>query len=165
MAEHFVGGSFCFRSALACCALALAAAAPSARAALGQPASSALADGRPVAAQALRAGGASQVTETTVVDATGVTLHEYSGADGVVFAIAWAGGTIPDLQQVLGSYFPAYRAWREAHPAPSYRSPVRVRSPQIVAHAAGHMRAYAGSAYVPALVPAGVDLASLGVQP
>lgn len=151
-------------AALLGCAAGIAA--PVAHAALGQPASSALADGTPaLQARTLRASGSTQVTDTTVTDPSGVTVHEFSGADGVVFAITWAGATIPDLQQLLGSYFAGYRDWLQAHPAPSYRSAVRVRTPQVVAHAAGHMRAYSGSAYAPALVPAGVDLASLGVQP
>ena len=154
-----------WRAWLGAACLALVA-VPSANAALGQPASSALDDGRPLPqAHGLRAVGPSQVSDTTVVDVSGVTVHEFAGADGVVFAIAWSGATVPDLQQLLGSYFPGYRAWLQAHPAGSYRSAVRVRTPQIVAHAAGHMRAYFGSAYAPALVPAGVDLASLGVQP
>lgn len=151
-------------AALLACGAALLS--PGAHAALGQAASSALADGTPALQQhQLRAAGATQVTDTTVTDASGVTIHEFSGVDGVVFAIAWAGPTIPDLQQLLGSYFPGYRDWLKAHPAPSYRAALRVRTPQMVAHASGHMRAYSGSAYVPSLVPAGVDLASLGVQP
>ncbi len=149
-----------------CVGCAALVAAPGAHAALGGPASGALADGRPLAqAHALRAAGAAQVSDTTVIDVSGVTVHEYSGSDGVVFAIAWSGATIPDLRQLLGSYFPGYQAGLRARPAASYRAAVRLRTPQIVAHAAGHMRAYFGSAYAPALVPAGVDLASLGVQP
>ena len=141
-------------------------AAPAAQAALGGSAAAALADGQAVAPQhSLRASANPQVTDTTVVTPAGVTVHEFSGADGVVFAIAWSGPQIPDLQQLLGSYFPAYDSWLQAHPPQSYRAPLRVRDPRIVAHAWGHMRAYAGSAYAPALVPAGVDLASLGVQP
>ena len=140
--------------------------APGAHAALGQPASSALADGTPaLQARTLRAAGSTQVTDTTVTDPSGVTVHEFSGLDGVVFAITWSGTTIPDLQQLLGSYFSGYQDWLRAHPAPSYRAAVGVRTPQVVAHASGHMRAYSGSAYAPSLVPAGVDLASLGVQP
>ncbi len=140
--------------------------APAADAALGGSAAGALADGQAVAPQhSLRASPNPQVTDTTVVTPAGVTVHEFSGADGVVFAIAWSGPQMPDLQQLLGSYFPAYDSWLQAHPPQSYRSPLRVRDPRVVAHAWGHMRAYAGSAYAPALVPAGVDLASLGVQP
>lgn len=135
--------------------------------ALGVPLSAASADGSvALEARSLRAGApAAGLSSTTVRTLAGVTVHEYAGADGVVFALAWSGPTVPDLQQLYGSYFPGYAAARGARASAGYRAPVRVRSAQLVAHAWGHMRDYAGSAYVPALVPPGVDLASLGVQP
>ncbi len=140
--------------------------APSAQAALGAPAADASADGQVLQpAHMLRSAQPSSISDTTVTTPSGVTVHEYAGSDGIVFAIAWSGPTIPDLENLLGSYFPAYRTWLQAHPGPGYRAPVAVHDPSIVAHAAGHMRAYSGSAYAPALVPAGVDLAALGVQP
>lgn len=152
------------------CAAALAAAcgwstAP-AWAALGLDASSAASDGLPsTQVHAMRESGGTLVTQTRVTTVAGVTVREFSGADGVVFAIAWSGPTIPDLQQLYGSYFSVYRSARQARTGAGYRSAVRVRGTRLVAHASGHMRAYAGSAYVPALVPPGVDLAALGVQP
>ncbi len=150
-------------------ALAGLAFAPPALAALGAPAADASADGNVAQpAHMLRSGSPAQTGSTTVTTVTtpsGVTVREFAGSDGIVFAIAWSGPTIPDLETLFGSYFPAYRAWRQAHPGAGYRAPVAVRDPQIVAHAAGHMRAYSGSAYAPALVPPGVDLLALGVQP
>ncbi len=135
--------------------------------ALGVPLSAASADGSvALEARSLRAGApAAGLSSTTVRTLAGVTVHEYAGADGVVFALAWSGPTVPDLQQLYGSYFPGYAAARGARASAGYRAPVRVRSAQLVAHAWGHMRDYAGSAYVPALVPPGTDLAALGVQP
>jgi hypothetical protein len=134
--------------------------------ALGAPLAAASADGSVAfEARSLRAGAPAGPSSTTVRTPAGVTVHEYAGADGVVFALAWSGPTVPDLQQLYGSYFPGYAAARGARASAGYRAPVRVRSAQLVAHAWGHMRDYAGSAYVPALVPPGTDLAALGVQP
>ncbi len=153
------------RALLPACGLLLVGASP-ALAALGGPLSGVSADGNPgLTARSQRAGTAPGLNRATVTTASGVTVHEFAGPDGVVFALAWAGPTVPDLQRLYGSYFPSYVAAR-ARPAPgAYRAPVRVRDSQLVAHAWGHMRDYAGSAYVPALVPPGVDLAALGVQP
>ena len=153
-----------------CALLALGMAPAPALAALGAPLAAASADGGVMAgAHSLRAGtpAGSQAGSqaATVRTPAGVTVHEYAGADGVVFALAWSGPTVPDLQQLYGSYFPGYAAARGARASAGYRAPVRVRSAALVAHAWGHMRDYAGSAYVPALVPPGTDLAALGVQP
>ena len=143
-----------------------ASGAPPALAALGGSEASIPADGQLQSSAQARSFAAStiDVRDTTVLTPSGVTVHEYSGTAGVVFAIAWSGPTMPDLQQLLGSYFPAYAAWLKANPPQSYRAPVEVRDARIVAHAWGHMRAYEGSAYAPALLPPGVDLRSLGVQ-
>lgn len=147
------------------CALLAAGAAP-ALAALGEPLAGAGADGSvSVSAHSLRAGAAPGLSHATVRTASGVTVQEYAGADGVVFALSWSGPTLPDLQRLYGSYFPGYAAARDARAPGAYRAPVSLRGTQLVAHAWGHMRDYAGSAYVPALLPPGVDLASLGVQP
>ncbi len=153
------------RGLVPACALVLLGSTP-ALAALGGPLAGVSADGSPaLSARSQRAVAAPGLSRATVITLSGVTVHEYAGPDGVVFALSWAGSTVPDLQRLDGSYFPSYAAARGG-PAPgAYRAPVRVREPQLVAHAWGHMRDYAGSAYVPALVPPGVDLAALGVQP
>ncbi len=153
------------RNLAVACALLLLGATP-ALAALGGPLAAASADGSPsLSARSLRAGTAAGLGGATVITASGVTVHEYAGPDGTVFALSWSGPTVPDLQRLYGSYFPSYVAGRGTPGPGAYRAPVRVRGPQLVAHAWGHMRDYAGSAYVPALVPPGVDLAALGVQP
>ncbi len=137
-----------------------------AHAALGESASSALDDGRVSRLMhMLRADGGPRVADTTVVTPTGVVVHEYSGLLGVVFAIAWSGDAEPDLGRMFGAYYPVYEAWRRAHPMPELDSAVQMRSRQLVAHVRSRGGGGSGSAYLPTLVPLGVDLAGLGVRP
>lgn len=143
--------------------LAAFAFSPTARATLGQPADSASNDGTPVSGlrQLRQSTSASQIQDQHVMTPGGIQVHEFS-ANGTVFAITWSGTSLPDLQQLLGSYFPTYAQAMQARGA-QRRAPVAVDTSAVVVRNWGHMRAYGGSAYVPALVPAGTDLASLGV--
>ncbi|QKE41887.1 MAG: DUF2844 domain-containing protein [Ferrovum myxofaciens] len=95
-----------------------------------------------------------------------VIVTEYS-SHGTVFALTWSGPTLPDSSVFLGSYFPQYQqSLQNLHLRPgSYRTPIALHTPALVVHASGHMGAYQGSAYAPALLPAGLDLSLLGVAP
>lgn len=89
-----------------------------------------------------------------VVEPSGTTVREYIGADNVVFAVSWQGPSMPNLRQLLGSYADQYvSAASVPHPG---RRAVAIQSDQLVLHSGGHMRSFAGSAYVPALLPQGV---------
>lgn len=105
----------------------------------------------------------STVQLQTVATQLGVTVNEYS-AGGVVFAVTWSGPVMPDLSQILGSYFPQYKAAIQARPAGGLNAPVAVQTGQLVVHAFGHMRAFSGEAYAPALVPSGFDVTTLGAK-
>ena len=91
---------------------------------------------------------------------TGV-VHEYLSSSGKVFAISWQAPLVPDLQQLYGTYFASYQAAVSAQSGPGAHRHVRVSAPDFVAEATGHPRAYQGRAYVPSLVPAGVNVADL----
>ncbi len=158
-AQAWLGAMLAMAAAVAC--------APSAWASLGGSTSTALRDGAWKSQARMAAGtdSGAWVTDTLVLTPGQVLVHEYSGADGRIFAVSWSGPTVPDLQGLYARYFPAYVAWRQTHPSLSLDAPVEVRSSSIVAYLGGHMRAFSGSAYVPALVPAGVDLARLDVTP
>ena len=94
------------------------------------------------------------VRETTL--ATGTQVHEYVSPGGIVFAVTWAGPILPDLKALLGPYFDTMVA--EAQTAPrAGRSRVRVNQPEVVINSGGHMRAYEGSAWIPAQLPAGLN--------
>jgi hypothetical protein len=131
-----------------------------ARAALGGDAASVLADAV-----------ASKGTVNTVVRQqydiqeftadSGVRVREYLNREGVVFAVSWSGPVLPDLQRLLGTHFAEYTAALAALDHPGLHRSVRVASSTLVVESGGHMRAYAGRAYLPALVPAGVSPAEL----
>ena len=145
------------------CLLLLAS--PAALATLGQPAATALQDGTPrTQARQLQSASGAQVQDQSIVTPTGVAVHEFSSG-GVIFAIRWSGARMPDLSRLLGDYFPQYTAAVKAGLVRRRHPPTNLHDTQVVVHTGGHMRAYYGSAYVPDLVPAGVDLQSLGVQP
>ena len=92
-----------------------------------------------------------------ISDAHGTQVREFVSPSGSIFAVAWQGQFIPDLQQVLGKYFDQYSEAVRAQKA-SYvgRRPLNIQLPGLVVQMTGHMRAYSGRAYVPAMVPAGV---------
>ncbi len=85
-------------------------------------------------------------------------VKEYASPVGKIFAISWHGQFIPNMQQLLGTYFDQYaqaaKAQRESHPG---RHPVNIQQPGLVFQNGGHMRSYAGRAYVPDMVPPGVN--------
>ena len=84
---------------------------------------------------------------------SGTTIREYLSSAGAVYAVSWEGPVLPDLRQVLGSYFPAYV---ETSRAQGPARPLVVQQPGFVFESAGSMRAFFGKAYVPRLLPAGV---------
>ncbi|NDU86855.1 MAG: DUF2844 domain-containing protein [Ferrovum sp.] len=106
------------------------------------------------------------VSEQSIQTPLGITVNEFSN-NGTVFALTWSGPTLPDQSVFLGTYFPEYQQALLSHPQGpgQHRAPVAVRHPHLVVHAAGHMGAFQGSAYDPTLVPAGLALSSLGVEP
>jgi hypothetical protein len=90
-----------------------------------------------------------------MVTPQGTTVREFASLAGKVCAVAWKGPFKPDLRQTLGAYFETYRAAPRL--AGSTRSHASVSERDLVVHASGHMRSFAGLAYVPSLLPAGVS--------
>jgi hypothetical protein len=146
------------KCALASALLVEALAPGIAAAALGEPQDS-------VQADVARLGGSIQVTGNDNYQLheirlpTGTLLREFVGADGRVFAVAWNGPTIPNLRQALGRYFDAYAA--AAGAKHSGHSQLRVARSDLVVQSSGHMRAFAGHAYLPQAVPNGVSIGEL----
>ena len=87
----------------------------------------------------------------------GVVIRQYVSRAGRVFGVAWQGPFMPDMRQLLGAYFPQFSAaakrQRESHVG---RHLLNIQEPGLVAESNGHMRAYSGRAYDPALLPEGV---------
>ena len=89
--------------------------------------------------------------------ASGQVVREYVSPAGRVFGVAWQGPSIPDLRQLLGTYFESYSAAAQTakagHPG---RRPLNIQLPGLVVQTGGHMRALYGRAYDPGLLPQGV---------
>jgi hypothetical protein len=89
-------------------------------------------------------------------------VKEYVSPAGKVFAITWRGPFIPNMQQLLGTYFDQYaqaaKAQRESHYG---HRPLNIQQPDLVFQNGGHMHSYFGRAYVPGMVPQGVNVDAL----
>ena len=94
------------------------------------------------------------VTLHQTLTPTGTQIREYINADGIVFAIAWNGPTLPNLKQLLGNYFQQLSAPTTAHTGLRNTS---IRSSDVVIQSHGHMRAFQGRAFIPALMPSTVQ--------
>jgi uncharacterized protein DUF2844 len=99
--------------------------------------------------------------------ATNYTVHEMKAADGTavrefvspsgqVFGVAWSGPFQPDLKQVLGNYYDQVLAVAKNRRA-SHNAPISIQEPGLVVEMSGHMRYYTGRAYVPSMLPQGVQ--------
>jgi hypothetical protein len=88
----------------------------------------------------------------------GLVVREYLSAQGQVFGITWHGPARPDLTQILGTYYPKF-----AQVAQQPMTPARARGPLVIHQAdfilemGGHMRSLVGRAYLPQMLPAGVQ--------
>lgn len=137
---------------------ALWGAAPPALAALGDAAVSVSSDTAQLRASLRVVGGASyDVHELTM--ATGTIIREFVAPSGTVFAVAWRGPFKPDLRVLLGGYFDLYASAPRS--AGSTRAQLAIDQPTLIVRAGGHMRGFSGLAWVPTLVPAGVDPGAL----
>jgi len=84
---------------------------------------------------------------------SGATVREYV-AGGKVFGVAWQGPVIPDMRQVLGSYYERFSAAAQNHHRE--QGPMVINESGLVLQSGGHMRAYVGKAYIPEMLPEGV---------
>jgi Protein of unknown function (DUF2844) len=89
-------------------------------------------------------------------------IREYVSPAGTVFAVTWRGPWIPDMQQLLGSHFQqlvnATQAQNSAHTG---RHPLNIVQPDFVFEQGGHMRSFAGRAYLPKMLPADVHVEAI----
>ena len=111
---------------------------------------------------ASRLRGTSRVVQSSahsvheIQSSSGYTVREYVSPGGSVFAVSWSGPGGLDLQSLLGTYFEEFRQNVTSRPFPAQR-PLLLNLPGLVVEQSGHMRAIRGRAYVPALLPAGID--------
>ena len=95
-------------------------------------------------------------TAMTHTTPEGMKVRQFLSATGLVFAVAWDGPVLPDMERLLGGYFPPYQNALQQR-----KRSVRVDTPSLVVESGGMMRAFVGRAYLPDLLPAGVSAADI----
>ncbi|MFI5304207.1 MAG: DUF2844 domain-containing protein [Nitrospiria bacterium] len=93
-----------------------------------------------------------------IINASGLTVHEYVAQDGTIFAVTWKGNKFPDLASLFGSYFNEFQqALSDSKKSgPRRRGSLNLKSANIVVNSGGHQPNLWGRAYLPSLLPAGV---------
>ncbi|MGA2983399.1 MAG: DUF2844 domain-containing protein [Terriglobia bacterium] len=86
-----------------------------------------------------------------IITPGGAVIREYVSPEGKVFAISWHAHFLPNLPQLLGSYFP--RVQRSAQAKVQHGGPLAIQTGDFVYFSGGRMMNYHGSAYVPGLLP------------
>jgi hypothetical protein len=93
---------------------------------------------------------------------TGVVVREYMTSNGKVFAVAWNGPWMPDLRQLLGPYFDRYQQdVQRRRQERRGRGPLTIENTDFIVQSGGHPRAFSGRAWLPGMMPAGVQLDSI----
>jgi hypothetical protein len=125
---------------------------------LGQPVSSVHSDQQRMRGE-VRSSSYAGYSVQQITAADGGVVKEYVSPTGMVFAVSWQTPTMPNLQKLFGTYF---QQFQQASQAKSHRRRgMVIRTNQVVVESGGHMRAFHGRAYVPALVPANVALTDI----
>ena len=89
----------------------------------------------------------------------GTVVQEYATLAGQVFAVSWRGPVLPDLSLLLGEFFRGYKLETDQARALGKRgSIVNVANRKLIVRSTGRMRSFAGYAYAPELIPAGVNI-------
>jgi len=146
----------------AAAAIAVASLAPPALASLGGTAASVNSDSSALRGM-LRSTPEVQY-DVQEIDSSAVTVREYVTRAGQVFAVTWQGIAPPDFQQLLGSYYTRLQAGAAAAHRTQGAAANRhygINQSDFVMHSMGRMGNFHGVAYIPSLVPAGVDVGQL----
>jgi len=104
-----------------------------------------------------------------ITSPSGVKVREFVTPGGAVFGVAWDGQFPPDLAQLLGPYYQQAQqaaaqqktTQQTSGHAPTRRGPTVVETPGLVFIQGGHTRSFHGQAYVPQLIPQGVEASQI----
>lgn len=96
-------------------------------------------------------------TVSLIKATSNITVKEFSN-DGKVFAVAWRGLHNPDLKQLLGSYFTAFKVTKPTYVSLTSRE---IKDSDLVVRTSGVIGDFHGLAYIPSLLPAGVQPSDL----
>jgi len=96
---------------------------------------------------------------------SGGKVREFVSPAGAVFGVAWEGPSPPNFQHLLGPYYQqAQQAAAQeksgqaaGEQQPRRRGPVVLDTPGLVFVHSGHSRSFHGQAYIPQLIPQGVQ--------
>jgi hypothetical protein len=101
--------------------------------------------------------GSYTVQETQLEN--GTTVREYATPAGMVFAVAWQGPVLPDLDVLLGGYFNTFKLETDQARLLGRRgAPVDMARDGLVVRSNGRMRNFFGHAYALDLIPAGLAI-------
>jgi hypothetical protein len=90
----------------------------------------------------------------------GNVVREYVSPAGAVFGVAWEGQFPPNFQQLLGPYYQQAQQATSQQPRPR-RAPIAIETPGLVFQQTGHPRSFHGVAYIPQLLPSGVQASDI----
>lgn len=95
------------------------------------------------------------------MQADGNTIKQYSNGEGIVFAVTWMGISKPDLKTLFGKYFAEYTEGSNEVPKLAGAKTISFKTSQMVIRRGGRMRDQRGLAFIPSLVPAGINAEDL----
>ncbi len=94
--------------------------------------------------------------QTGTADST--VIREYVSPAGKVFAVTWEGPMLPNMRQLLGPYFQQFADAVQSEASSSRaRRPLNIVRPDFVVQLSGRSRSFSGRAYLPQMLPAGVQ--------
>jgi len=141
------------------CVLVCLLTAPSVQAALGQDRASILVDHKVMGANepTVSQGVGYQIHE--MQHPSGTIVREFVSPQGQVFAVNWSGRVPTNLQQLLGPHYEQFT--KSALVRTGSHHMLRINQPDLVLTNVQYLRHYEGQAYIPAMVPTGVDTSQL----
>lgn len=106
--------------------------------------------------QTTSSGASFTVSESKGSD--GIFIRQYVDSSGLVFAIAWKGTFVPDLENVLGGFTADFK--NAVHKKGKLKGSRRLKVDTgfIVVEGGGRQRDQSGRAYIPVKLPEGFDL-------
>jgi|SRR5215472_1643652 len=91
----------------------------------------------------------------------GTIVREFAASGGRIFAVSWNGPAAPDLRQLLGPHFEDFQQAAAAQKTRGPRGVLFIQQNGVVVQMGGHMRSYAGRAYLPDQLPTGMRVDDL----
>ncbi|HEX7288324.1 MAG TPA: DUF2844 domain-containing protein [Candidatus Angelobacter sp.] len=128
--------------------------APAARAELGGNVSSIQADQERMKGT-VRVTSTMQFTVHEIQTPNGTVVREFVSPAGMVFGVAWQGPWMPDLRQLLGTYFEQFVKAAQQSKGRG-RGPLSIQENGLVVETGGHARSFFGRAYLVPMMPPSV---------